>query len=106
MAYMRVAGVEFFKVVYQVSAVILFSINSALNSILYSSLPEKLMEKFSLWKKNSKLSASKRNFCKQTACNDSNNTCISVAPFPGRNQIKKDRNIKYEINLKDITQKV
>ena len=50
MAYMRVAGVEFSKVVYQVSAVFLLPINSALNPFLYSLLPEKLMKILSFWK--------------------------------------------------------
>ena len=51
MVYLRVSGVEFSKVVYQVSAVFLLPINSALNPFFYSRLPEKLMKKLIVWKR-------------------------------------------------------
>ena len=42
MAYLRLAGVEFSDIVYQISAVFLLPINSALNPLLFSSIPEKI----------------------------------------------------------------
>ena len=42
MAYLRLAGVEFSDIVYQITAVFLLPINSVLNPFLYSPLPDKL----------------------------------------------------------------
>ena len=43
MAYLRIAGVNFSNIVYEISAVFLLPINSALNPLLYSSLPDKIV---------------------------------------------------------------
>ena len=60
MAYLRLSGVHFSNIVYQISAVFLLSINSALNPFLYSSLLDVLMKKF-------------------TMCKGSESTCTSVS---------------------------
>ena len=44
MAYIRIAGVDFSNIVYEISAVFLLPINSALNPFLYSSLPDKIVD--------------------------------------------------------------
>ena len=46
MSYMRVSGVVFSNIVYQISAVFLLPINSAINPILYSALPDRLVGMF------------------------------------------------------------
>ena len=43
MAYVRIAGVDFSNIVYEISAVFLLPINSALNPFLFSSLLEKIV---------------------------------------------------------------
>ena len=47
MAYLRLGGVFLSDLVYQISAVYLLPINSALNPFLFSSLPDKLLKKLS-----------------------------------------------------------
>ena len=44
MAYVRFSGVEFSVIAYQITAVLLLPINSALNPFLFSSLPDKLIK--------------------------------------------------------------
>ena len=46
MSYMRIRGYDFSNIIYQVSAVFLLPINSALNPFLYSSLFDKLLKKW------------------------------------------------------------
>ena len=43
MAYVRLLGVEFSDIAYQISAVLLLPINSAMNAFLFSPLPDKLI---------------------------------------------------------------
>ena len=58
MAYLRL-GIDFSNIVYQISAVILLPINSALNPFLFSSLPDKLVSLFRLKLQNMIKSTSK-----------------------------------------------
>ena len=44
MAYVRLLGVEFSDIAYQISAVLLLPINSAMNAFLFSPLPDKLID--------------------------------------------------------------
>ena len=50
MAYVRL-GVEFSDIVYQISAVLLLPINSAINPFLFTSMPDKMVK---LWRKRTK----------------------------------------------------
>ena len=58
MSYLNFSGIDIPFVVYQISAVYLLPINSALNPFLYSSIPDKLIEKLPCGKKSQNISRS------------------------------------------------
>ena len=49
LAYARISGFDFEKVLYQITAIIILPINSALNPFLYSPLFDKMIKKMTFW---------------------------------------------------------